>query len=140
MNGLSVDGESPDATDGRTKSDGNDGKGRKMSLFDLLAEAELTTYNAVMKSKLKLRHAEHLKFVTEDDLNDIGMSKPEQRRLWKSFHRHFPVSLVGKLKKKVFGKGNDTADSDRKRHGASEKQNSEQHIIPISCITVRRDR
>uniref|UniRef100_A0A914XQZ6 non-specific protein-tyrosine kinase n=1 Tax=Plectus sambesii TaxID=2011161 RepID=A0A914XQZ6_9BILA len=135
MNGHS-DGGSEGVGEGRTKGDGNDGKGRKMSLLDLLVEAELSSYHTSMKTKLKLRHAEHLKFVTEDDLAEIGMSKPEQRRLWKTFHRHFPVSLVAKIKKKVFGRGHETPEIDRKRFATADKQASEQHIIPITCITL----
>lgn len=33
-----------------------------------------------------------------------GMTKPEQRRLWKAFHRRYPPTLMGRLKKKVLSR------------------------------------
>lgn len=40
-----------------------------------------------------------LKYVTEEDLQQIGMTKPEMRRLKKFFQRHFPQNYISKLKK-----------------------------------------
>lgn len=51
----------------------------------------------------KVRNVEHLKFVTEDDLSGIGMTKPEQRRLQKCFSKLYPDSYLGKLKKVRIG-------------------------------------
>lgn len=40
-----------------------------------------------------------LKYVSEDDMAQIGMSRPEMRRLTKFFHRHYPQTYLAKMKK-----------------------------------------
>lgn len=40
-----------------------------------------------------------VKFVTEDDLYQIGMTKPEIRRLKKYFQKYYPQNYFSKFKK-----------------------------------------
>lgn len=40
-----------------------------------------------------------LKFVVSDDLIQIGMSKPEQRRYKKTYVKYFPNTYFSKIKK-----------------------------------------
>ena len=68
-------------------------------LYEFLIEAELQQYYAGFKNDLKVQNVPQLKYVTEDDLVSIGMSKPEMRRLKKFFQRHFPQNYLSKFKK-----------------------------------------
>lgn len=47
----------------------------------------------------QVQNASQLKYVSDDDLHQIGMSKPEMRRLKKFFDKHFPQSYLSKFKK-----------------------------------------
>jgi hypothetical protein len=51
------------------------------------------------KLSLQVQNVPQLKYVTEDDLHSIGMSKPEMRRLKKYFQKHFPQNYLSKFKK-----------------------------------------
>ncbi|KAJ8971630.1 hypothetical protein NQ317_015906 [Molorchus minor] len=59
-------------------------------LYEFLVEAELQQYFNSFKNSLKITHPSQLKFTTEGDLLEIGMSKPEMRRLRKYYEKHFP--------------------------------------------------
>lgn len=48
---------------------------------------------------IQVQTAAQLKFVSEEDLQQLGMSKPEMRRLKKYFQKHFPQNYISKLKK-----------------------------------------
>ncbi|VDO95992.1 unnamed protein product [Soboliphyme baturini] len=111
------------------------------TLYDLLAEADLTAYFSSLKMHLKVRNvlvalvivfmaaveavrlcadsrlhlplmlilanrfqvenSEHLKFVSDSDLSEVGMSKPEQRRLLKTYQKYYPGSYFGRLKQVI---------------------------------------
>ena len=43
-----------------------------------------------------------IKYVDDEDLQDMGMSKPEMRRLKKFFKKECPQGTFGKLKKVSF--------------------------------------
>lgn len=69
-----------------------------------------------LRNTLKITHPSQLKFTTESDLMDIGMSKPEMRRLRKYYEKHFPHNYLSKFKKllshrkqETTGKGPDFA-------------------------------
>ncbi|XP_049843722.1 activated Cdc42 kinase-like isoform X5 [Schistocerca gregaria] len=70
-------------------------------LYEFLIEAELQQYYAGIKNDLKVQNVPQLKYVTEDDLHSIGMSRPEVRRLNKYFQKHFPQNYLSKLKKMI---------------------------------------
>lgn len=92
---------------------GGDDTSSRPSLYQLLTSAELTAYYPALTSQLKVRTCAHLKFVKDTDLLDIGMSKPEIRRLWKyhnsqcgegGFFDRLKTSLIGRrgsMSKKV---------------------------------------
>lgn len=69
------------------------------SLHDFMEEAELDHYYNAIKDQLKINTIHQLKYVEEDDLTDIGMTKPEMRRLKKMYKKEFPPGALGKLKK-----------------------------------------
>lgn len=69
------------------------------SLLEFMEEAELDHYYQALKDQLKINAIHQLKYVEEEDLNDIGMTKPEMRRLKKMYKKEFPAGALGKLKK-----------------------------------------
>ncbi|KAI4499055.1 hypothetical protein M0802_005921 [Mischocyttarus mexicanus] len=73
-------------------------------LYEFLMEAELQQYYAGIRGDLKVQTTAQLKYVTEEDLNAIGMSKPEMRRLKKYFQKHFPQNYLSKFKKMLLPK------------------------------------
>lgn len=97
-------------------------------LYEFLIEAELQQYYSGLKNDLKVselkfslwlyvkfhvaiiilflfcfkvQHVAHLKYVAEQDLHQLGMSKPEVRRLKKYFLKHFPQNYFTKFKKVI---------------------------------------
>ncbi|KAJ9589855.1 hypothetical protein L9F63_017010 [Diploptera punctata] len=65
---------------------------RGPGLYEFLIEAELQQYYAGIKNDLKVQNVPQLKYVTEDDLHAIGMSRPEMRRLKNEFC--FTICLI----------------------------------------------
>ncbi|XP_071110149.1 activated Cdc42 kinase-like isoform X4 [Haliotis cracherodii] len=70
-------------------------------LQDFLAEAQLEHYLSGLRNELKITCVDHLKYVKEEDLEAIGMAKPEMRRLKKFYKRECPQGTFGKLKKAI---------------------------------------
>uniref|UniRef100_A0A2C9LT37 non-specific protein-tyrosine kinase n=1 Tax=Biomphalaria glabrata TaxID=6526 RepID=A0A2C9LT37_BIOGL len=68
-------------------------------LQEFLTEAELSEYYSPLLTGLKVSTVEHLKYVKEEDLEDIGMTKPEMRRLKKFYKKEFPHGAINKLRK-----------------------------------------
>ena len=68
-------------------------------LYEFLTEAELQHYFNSFKNDLKVTSVPQIKYVEEEDLLDMGMSKPEIRRLKKFFKRECPQGALGKIKK-----------------------------------------
>ncbi|GFS23058.1 tyrosine-protein kinase PR2, partial [Elysia marginata] len=68
-------------------------------LRDFLQEADLGEYHAPLGARLKVTTIEHLKYVREEDLEEIGMTRPEMRRLKKFYRKEFPSGAIGKLRK-----------------------------------------
>lgn len=59
-----------------------------------------------MRTVLRLRTAADMSYVDEKDLNKIGMSRPEQKRLKSVYCQRFSKpSIMGKLRRKILGKG-----------------------------------
>ncbi|GLV41663.1 Activated Cdc42 kinase-like [Carabus blaptoides fortunei] len=77
-------------------------------LYEFLVEAELQHYYNSIKSDLKVQSASQLKYVTDDDLNQLGMSRPEQRRLKKYYNKHFPQNYLSKFKRLLSVKKDDS--------------------------------
>ena len=68
-------------------------------LQDFLSEADLGDYYSALRARLKVTTVEHLKYVQEEDLLDIGMSRPEMRRLKKFYRKEHPSGTFNKLRK-----------------------------------------
>ncbi|VDN15567.1 unnamed protein product [Dibothriocephalus latus] len=68
-------------------------------LYSFLKEAQLDHYYSVFSKHLKIRTVQQIKYVTDADLDELGMSKPEQRRLKRYFEKECPQTAMGKLKK-----------------------------------------
>lgn len=73
-----------------------------LSLHDFLTECELQQYFGAFRNRLKVATVEQLKYVHDSDFDMIGMSRPEQRRLLKLFHKLSPQSYIGRMKKVSF--------------------------------------
>ena len=68
-------------------------------LFELLQEADLSQFYNELRNTLRVCHVQQLKYVNEDDLCSIGMSKSEAQRLKNVHNRYCPPNYVTKLKK-----------------------------------------
>ncbi|XP_076452018.1 uncharacterized protein LOC143287697 isoform X2 [Babylonia areolata] len=76
-----------------------------MDLAEFLAEAELAHYLTALRNELKVTCVEHLKYVKEEDLEGIGMTRPEMRRLKKFYKKEHPQGTFGKLKRAIMRTG-----------------------------------
>ncbi|ESO91373.1 hypothetical protein LOTGIDRAFT_153809 [Lottia gigantea] len=68
-------------------------------LQDFLVEAQLGHYYNALRNELKITCLDHLKYVKEEDLEAVGMAKPEMRRLKKFYKKECPQGTFGKLRK-----------------------------------------
>lgn len=68
-------------------------------LHNFLVEAELEHYYSALKNELKISVLAHLKYVKDEDLMNVGMTKPEIRRLKKYYRKEMPQGAIGKIKK-----------------------------------------
>ncbi|OQV14770.1 Tyrosine-protein kinase PR2 [Hypsibius exemplaris] len=136
-----------------------------LTLQEFLAEAELQHYYNALWNDLKVTGVSQLKYVEEDDLIKIGMSRPEQRRLKKFFNKHCPQTYLGKFVKIIHTKTSSSASSAASQTGSSRRNsgveqwevrrdlpggggggkhaapsrqagNTTKHIIPISSIKL----
>ncbi|XP_064459507.1 activated Cdc42 kinase-like [Ornithodoros turicata] len=117
------------------------------SLYEFLLEAELSSYYDALRNDLKVSSVGQLKYVEEDDLSHLGMSRPEQRRLRKYFHKYFPQTYLRKIKQLILPKTRDDADqssvllldsSSEQRGGGTVKVPSK-HIIPADSIIINKE-
>lgn len=99
-----------------------------------------------VRNNLKVTHPSQLKFATDGDLSELGMSKPEMRRLRKYYEKHFPNNYLLKFKKLLTAKkhepvgpepdyscNNDSIPVQRAPRVPSK------HIIPAANITVNKE-
>lgn len=68
-------------------------------LHEFLIGAELQHYYNNFVRDLKVTTVPQIKYVDDNDLLDVGMSKPEIRRLRRLFSKEHPKGALGKLKK-----------------------------------------
>ncbi|XP_073693268.1 non-receptor tyrosine-protein kinase TNK1 [Garra rufa] len=61
-------------------------------LYQLLASVQLERFYLRMRDGLNVTRIEHLNYVKEADLEQIGISKPGQRRLWAAV-RHYKTNM-----------------------------------------------
>lgn len=57
-------------------------------LYQLLSEVQLEKFYLRVRDGLNITRIEHFAYVKEGDLEQIGISKPAQRRLWDALKRH----------------------------------------------------
>lgn len=57
-------------------------------LYQLLADVQLEKFYLRVRDGLNITRIEHFHYVKESDLEQIGISKPAQRRLWEALKRH----------------------------------------------------
>ncbi|XP_015114732.1 activated Cdc42 kinase-like isoform X2 [Diachasma alloeum] len=113
-------------------------------LYEFLMEAELQQYYAGIRGDLKVQTTAQLKYVTEEDLNAIGMSKPEMRRLKKYFQKYFPQNYLSKFKKMLLSK-REEPPSGALAILPEEKQDKppikvpNKHMIPADAIIVNKE-
>jgi len=74
-----------------------------MDLREFLVAAELESYYNPLRDGLKVASVDHIKYVVDQDLVGIGMSKPEIRRLRQFHKKACPQGALGKLKKVCTG-------------------------------------
>lgn len=132
-----------------------------LGLFEFLEEAELQQYYNSFKNILQVQNVQQLKYVVEDDLFNIGMSKPEARRLRTYFYKACPQNYASKLKKFLRPRKDDGkhelllgeedhqfAFKDRRhsialggtnRQGSSTVRVPSQHVIPAEAIAVHKE-
>ncbi|XP_046397309.1 activated Cdc42 kinase-like isoform X2 [Ischnura elegans] len=116
-------------------------------LYEFLIEAELQQYYAGIRNDLKVQNVSQLKYVTEEDLLNIGMSKPEMRRLKKFFQKHFPQNYLSKFKKMILPKKEDQwrillpppEEAAGRAGGRPPVRVPNKHIIPSEAIMVNKE-
>ncbi|XP_059614763.1 activated Cdc42 kinase-like isoform X3 [Phlebotomus argentipes] len=117
-----------------------------IDLCEFLAESELQQYYNSIKNELKITTVVHLKYANDEDLKQIGLSRPEIRRLRKFYDKYYPHGYLSKIKRllqnpKAFD-GNATtpgATSDvMKTTSSPSKVPSNKHIIPPDAICVNK--
>ncbi|XP_050683599.1 activated Cdc42 kinase-like isoform X2 [Leptidea sinapis] len=69
------------------------------SLREFLVEAELGHHVDKFRKVLNITNFSQLHYVTVEDLVNVGLSKPEQRRFKKRLHKHFPHNYLMRFKK-----------------------------------------
>ncbi|XP_045470337.1 activated Cdc42 kinase-like isoform X2 [Harmonia axyridis] len=115
-------------------------------LYEFLVEAELQHYFNSFKNNLKITHPSQLKFTIEGDLIEMGMSKPEIRRLRKYYEKHFPHNYLSKFKKLLTQKKQEYSNTescllnnaDTMTLSRAPKMSSK-HIIPAASISINKE-
>lgn len=113
------------------------------TLYDFLLEAELSHYFSPLKNDLKVTSVAQLKYVEEEDLMQMGMTKPEMRRLRKYFQKYCPQTYLRKIKKMIL-KNKDDPDRSSMclNENTLEKNNIKvpsKHIIPKDNIVINKE-
>ncbi|XP_046145163.1 activated Cdc42 kinase-like isoform X5 [Osmia bicornis bicornis] len=113
-------------------------------LYEFLMEAELQQYYPGIRGDLKVQTTAQLKYVTEEDLNAIGMSKPEMRRLKKYFQKHFPQNYLSKFKKMLLPKREEPTMGGltmlpEERQDRPPIRVPNKHMIPADAIIVNKE-
>ncbi|XP_069983106.1 activated Cdc42 kinase-like isoform X3 [Penaeus vannamei] len=116
---------------------------RGPGLYEFLTEAELQHYYNNFKNDLKVQNVGQLKFVADEDLQAMGMSRPEVRRLKKYFHKYCPQTYLSKFKKILLARkdGQDSHEvvvPDEAGDRPSVRVPSK-HIIPADAIVINKE-
>ncbi|XP_049886318.1 activated Cdc42 kinase-like isoform X3 [Pectinophora gossypiella] len=117
------------------------------SLKDFLEEAELQQYYELFRDILKVTKVSQLKFVATEDLVQIGLSKPEQRRYKKIYTKYFPNPYISKIKKllssnkknEAFPHGHTSLPIEFQPFTENSVKVPTKHIISIEDITINKE-
>lgn len=98
------------------------------------------------RNNLKVAHPAQLKFATDGDLAELGMSKPEIRRLRKYYEKHFPNNYFSKIKKLWTHRKQDANATEFNFMTPNEAllvsrtpRVSSKHIIPAASISINKE-
>lgn len=117
------------------------------NLNDFLEEAELQQYYELFRDILKVTKVSQLKFVLTEDLVQIGLSRPEQRRYKKIYSKYFPNPYISKIRKML----KPSRKRDQNLHGhtpiplemqpvfENNVKVPTKHIISIEDITINKE-
>ncbi|KAK2159483.1 hypothetical protein LSH36_152g04039 [Paralvinella palmiformis] len=107
-------------------------------LYEFLCEAELQHYYDSFKNDLKVTNLNQMKYVEEEDLVDMGMTKPEVRRLKKYYKKECPQGTFGKLRKILKGTDGVPVQGDRSPpvYQPSVPSTPGKHVITEDAISV----
>ncbi|XP_063633984.1 activated Cdc42 kinase-like isoform X2 [Cydia splendana] len=116
------------------------------NLKDFLEEAELQQYYELFRDILKVAKVSQLKFVVTEDLVQIGLSKPEQRRYKKIYSKYFPNPYISKIKKLLssnkkndYLQGHCSIPIDFEPFSENNIKVPTKHIIPVEDITINKE-
>lgn len=82
---------------------------------ELLREIQLDQFYRQIHGKLHITRLSHFDHVTEEDLDDLGMAKPEQRRLFEALKKAKKKSLFSSFRRKKSKKGESQSDTTAER-------------------------
>lgn len=82
---------------------------------DLLKDIQLDQFYRQIHGKLHITRLSHFDHVTEEDLDDLGMAKPEQRRLFEALKKAKKKSLFSSFRRKKSKKSESQTDSTAER-------------------------
>ncbi|XP_035530816.1 non-receptor tyrosine-protein kinase TNK1 [Morone saxatilis] len=99
-------------------------------LYQLLAEVQLEKFYLRVRDGLNITRIEHFSYVKESDLEQIGISKPAQRRLWDALKRYKTKSRSW-LPKGLSSRG---LDSGEQWSGGSPAQSQESVSRALPCL------
>ncbi|XP_026333695.1 activated Cdc42 kinase-like isoform X2 [Hyposmocoma kahamanoa] len=115
-------------------------------LKEFLEEAELQQYYDLFRDILKVTKVSQLKFVATEDLVQIGLSKPEQRRYKKIYTKYFPNPYISKIKKLLSSKRNEAfphahgcTPADYQPFTENNVKVPTKHIISVEDITINKE-
>lgn len=101
-------------------------------LYQLLAEVQLEKFYLRLRDGLNITRIEHFSYVKETDLEQIGISKPGQRRLWEALKRYKTSARGRSWVPKVFsGRGSDGGEQ---LTGGGQAQGQEVGVRALPCL------
>ncbi|XP_048488545.1 activated Cdc42 kinase-like isoform X3 [Plutella xylostella] len=116
-------------------------------LLEFLEEAELQQYHKLFRESLKVSKLSQLKYVFSEDLAQIGLSKPEQRRFKKIYSKYFPNQYISRIKNlflpnrrhELHNHGPSSLPTDLHLLSESTVHVPSKHIIPKDDITINKE-
>ncbi|KAJ6641428.1 Activated Cdc42 kinase-like [Pseudolycoriella hygida] len=120
---------------------------KPMDLYEFLVESELQQYYNSIRNELKISMVSHLKYASDEDLKQVGLSRPEIRRLRKFYEKCYPHGYFSKIKRLLQAPVakehgiiiNPSASPETlKSIDSPAKAPNNKHIIPADSICVNK--